>query len=137
MGRVAVDAGGDAGGLHHGEVGLDLAGGGAHAGLLAALEVDEAEVVGFHEALADERGRAQHEVLGHADADVAAVAVDVLALPEAAAHVADAVLEDGEDVGAEELFDFLRGARVVRGPVELVVGEGGLDAPVFGHGFLG
>ena len=129
VGRVSVDAGGDAGGFHEGDMRLDLAGGGTHACFLATLEVDDAEVVGLHEAFTDQRRRAEHEVARDADADVASIAVDVVAVPEAAAHVADAVLEHGEHVRAEEFFYLLRRDGVVCGPVELVVRQGGFDAP--------
>jgi hypothetical protein len=65
----------------------------ARAGELLAVEVDEAHVLGRHEALADERGRAEGEIVADADGDVAAVAVGVVTLPEPAADVADAALE--------------------------------------------
>jgi hypothetical protein len=113
--------------LHDAEVGLRLARADARAGELVAVEVDEAHVLGRHETLADERGRAEREVVADADGDVAAVAVGVVALPEAAAHVADAELQILHRLGVEEALDVGRRFRVGAGlPPEFVVGNGGL-----------
>ena len=131
--RVGVDARGDTGSLDKGKVRLDLAGGGAHAGLLAAFEVHQAKVIGLHKALADERGRAKHEVLGHADTNVTAVAVDIVSVPEATAYVADSLLEHGEQVGTEEVFNFNRGDGIVDGPVEHKVRQIRFNTPGFRH----
>ena len=60
---------------------------------LVAFQVHQAHVLGFHEALGNQRGRAEDDVLADADGDVAAVAVHVGALPEPAADVADLQLQ--------------------------------------------
>jgi hypothetical protein len=86
MGRMAMHGGlGARLPLHDLEMHEDLAGPVQGAGELFAIEIDEAEVLGFHEPFGDEGGGAEGEVITDADGDVAAVAVDVGAFPEAAA----------------------------------------------------
>jgi len=106
------------------DVDAGLAGAHAGAGELFAVEVHEAHVLGLHEALADQRGRAEGEVVADADGDVAAVAVGVLTLPEAAAHLADPFLQDVDRGRVEEFLDLGGRLRVGTGrPAELVIGD--------------
>ena len=70
--------------LHDLEVHQDFAGALLGAAKLVALEVHQAHVLRLHEAFAYERGCADGDVLSGADGDVAAVAVHVGSLPEAA-----------------------------------------------------
>ena len=91
--------------LHDGEVRLGLAGALARARELVAVEIDETHLLGRHEAFRDERRRAQHEIVADAHGDVAAVAVDVVLGPDAAADVADPLLERLDGGRIEEPLD--------------------------------
>ena len=74
VGRVAVDARPDVGpGLHDRQVQQDLARPLPLAGDLLAVHVDDAQVVGLHEALRDAGRRAEDAVLAQPIADVAVV----------------------------------------------------------------
>ena len=63
------------------------------AGELVALAIHHAEHVGLHEALADSGGSDNEAVGREARGDVAAIAVAVFAHPDAAADVANLLLE--------------------------------------------
>ena len=116
-------------------MGLRLARAHAGAGELVGVEIDQAHVRGRHEALADERGRAEGEIVADADGDVAAVAVGVVALPEPAAHIADALLDHLDGGRIEKAFDLGGRLRVGAGrPLELVVGNAGRGVFLRGAG---
>lgn len=131
--RMGVDAGVDADFAHHGDVGFDFAGGGAVACLLAAFHVHEADVFYLHVAFGAEGRRAEDEVFGDAYGDVAAVAVHIGALPQAAAHVAHAFLDDDDFRRMEEGFDFFGSLRIMVFPRENIIGKRRFDGPVFRH----
>ena len=77
------------------EVQQQFAGAQAFAGEDVAVEIGEADVVRLHVALAHHGGGAEQKALAETDADVASVAVDILALPQLAA--------DGDDFEAESV----------------------------------
>ncbi len=60
---------------------------------LVALQVHQAQVLRFHEALGHQRRRAERHVLADANGDVAAVAIHIGAAPEAPADVANLQFE--------------------------------------------
>src|SRR6266702_3978630 len=92
--RMAMDRGDGAWlALHDLQVHQDFARMLLGAAELVAVQIDEAHVLGFHEAFRAERGRAERDVLADADGDVAAVAIHVSAMPEAAADLANLFLE--------------------------------------------
>ena len=92
--------------LHDLQVHQDFAGAFLHAGKLVAFEIHEAHVLGFHETLAHERRRAERDVFAHANRDVAAVAIDISALPEPAADVAKLFLQRLAIRRIEKRFEF-------------------------------
>ena len=55
---------------------------------LVAFKIHEAHILGLHEAFAHERGRAERDVFADTNRDVAAIAVNVSAAPQAAANIA-------------------------------------------------
>ena len=79
--------------LHDRQVQHDLAGPLPLAAELLALHVDDAQVVGLHKALADQRRRADDLVLADAVADVAVVGRGEALLVEAVADFANFLLD--------------------------------------------
>ena len=121
---MGVDAGVDAHGFHHGDVRFHLTGGGAYARLLARVHVHQADVFHGHEALGAQGGGAEQQVLRHAHGNVAPVAVHIFAVPQAAAYVAHAFLDNQDFRGMEEFVHFLPRDGVVFFPREHLVREG-------------
>lgn len=80
--------------FHDLQVHQNLAGAFLHAGQLVALEIHQTHVLGFHETLAHQRGRAERDVRTDLDGDVTAVAIDIGAAPQAAANVAQLLFQD-------------------------------------------
>ena len=60
---------------------------------LIAIEIDEADLLGGHEAFRNESRRAKDEAIADAEREVAAIAVGVFARPHAFADVDHALLE--------------------------------------------
>ena len=85
------------------EVHEEFAGPRSVAGQHVAIEVAETDVGRLDVPLADQGRSAKHRVRTEAHADVAAVAVDVAALPELSA--------DGDDFGAKEIGFRRKGCR--------------------------
>ena len=94
VGRMAVNDGAGFGvGLEDFEVKQQFAGEIAVADEDFSVEIGEADIGGLKIGFAQQRWRAEQVIFADADADVAAVAVDVLALPELAS--------DADNLGAD------------------------------------
>src|SRR5439155_13379476 len=79
--------------LHDREVHQDFARALLRAGELIAFEIDQAHLLWLHEAFRHQRRRAKRNVFADANGNVAAVAIDVSALPQAAADFANLELQ--------------------------------------------
>ncbi len=91
--RMAMHAGVYARRLHHGDVDAHLARPRTVTAELPCVHVHEADVLTTHEPLAAEGRCAENQVLANADGDIAAVAVRVALIVDAAPHLADLILD--------------------------------------------
>ena len=90
--------------LHDLQMHQNLAGALLDTRKLIPLEIHEAHVRRFHEALAHQRGRAKGDILTDTNRDIAAVAIHIRALPQATPDIANLHLELVAGIGVEVGF---------------------------------
>ena len=102
IGRMGMNTRAGSAGFHDGKMGLDLAGWWTNSCFLATVHINQTDIFRWHKPFADKGWGTEHQIVTDPDRDIAAIAIDILFLPQATADIANTLLDELDSVAVEK-----------------------------------